>query len=502
MAWSRTHHVMTFYVPPAVPYLPSQWPLSMPVPYNPCLPFQGIGFGVALPQSAYMETPGFVVFPAQLPLRDHRAPNSHYPPSQRFRCQAFSAEKEMVSLGVQTETPFLGWSDPQFSKNIECAGSDSGRGTACSNSTPASSPTFGVCLQERAQMKTTADVRCAPGSACVVGIANGWRQICTPLNELPAGEPYGDGNLVEHDAYPSEGLVPVYASSAHESNLCMDSGKQGEQQSPSCPRVQLGQVLPPSSMDVLHSGCEASQVMLKSATSQQGEEPNKVADYIEENTFKIIKLPFSIQYMVDFKKMANQSMWSESVAIYVPSSEWTLQNELLLSEKEGNITVNDYSKSQDAVTLVGLNQDLPSKSQRESISSDSLPPCIPASSWLADMAGINHYSKLSLAVQEQECILRTPADMFTLRRQNQDSKSCKCYEVEKCKCKKLNWEGSCQSATCISAAKGHCVQCVTGRKIHYWAWKNTDSIQRQMVQSSSLMDRTCLSRAYMRSVPN
>ncbi|CAG5896082.1 unnamed protein product [Menidia menidia] len=110
------HHKPFFYMQPSQPFLPVQslqWPVPMPVSYNPYYGYSSLGYGLPMmhhyQQNPYMEPPGFIVPHTHLHLMDYRRMlNSQYYQtmayhSRRFRYQQNSTGKEMTNSEVQTE---------------------------------------------------------------------------------------------------------------------------------------------------------------------------------------------------------------------------------------------------------------------------------------------------------------------------------------------------------------------------------------------------------------
>ncbi|XP_043960955.1 uncharacterized protein LOC122824390 isoform X1 [Gambusia affinis] len=110
------HHKPFFYIQPSQQYLPMQslqWPVAMPMPYNPYYGYPGLGLGLPMmphyQPNPYMEPPGFVVPHTHLHLMDYRRmlnPQYYHTMAyhaRRFRYQHNSASKEMTSSEVQTE---------------------------------------------------------------------------------------------------------------------------------------------------------------------------------------------------------------------------------------------------------------------------------------------------------------------------------------------------------------------------------------------------------------
>uniref|UniRef100_A0A8C7HSW7 Uncharacterized protein n=1 Tax=Oncorhynchus kisutch TaxID=8019 RepID=A0A8C7HSW7_ONCKI len=117
----------------------------------------------------------------------------------------------------------------------------------------------------------------------------------------------------------------------------------------------------------------------------------------------------SFHYM-QIQQKANASVWSvQSLAPYVPSTEWLIQNGILDHEvsnaKESDANV---SRGHTASQLLAITE----RSQRLSLSSvDTLPPYVPFSCLLADM-GKMYYRKHQLGTAEHKQVFSTPMDKF------------------------------------------------------------------------------------------
>ncbi|KAJ8393703.1 hypothetical protein AAFF_G00057560 [Aldrovandia affinis] len=147
------------------------------------------------------------------------------------------------------------------------------------------------------------------------------------------------------------------------------------------------------------------------------------ANSVKNVHFKILRLPFEMQYLEDLRKL-EESVWSvESLVPYVPSAEWMVQHRFVEPEAAAESSVVEVPME----TSTSQSEALPSletsrevavvqnRSQQESLSSlDSLPPYLPSTSWLADFGNVYYYSKLPLNVQEQVTIVGAPADQLAV----------------------------------------------------------------------------------------
>ncbi|XP_062377655.1 uncharacterized protein buc2l [Sardina pilchardus] len=134
-----------FYVQPAQPYMPYQWP----VPYNPYCGFPGMGYPPMgfppFPPSPYVDAPGYIMPHSQLHMVDYRRMmNPHMAPTvayqaRRFRYQHTTNPRVMISSEVQTDpTVGQGQSPIRSTSNGGPTNCESGRGT-CSTGTASTS---------------------------------------------------------------------------------------------------------------------------------------------------------------------------------------------------------------------------------------------------------------------------------------------------------------------------------------------------------------------------
>ncbi|XP_041924726.1 uncharacterized protein buc2l [Alosa sapidissima] len=138
-----------FYVQPAQPYMPYQWP----IPYNPYCGFPGMGYPPMgfppFPPSPYVDAPGYIMPHSQLHLVDYRRMmNPHMAPTvayqaRRFRYQHTTNPRVMISSEVQTD-PTHGQSPIRSTSNGGPNGPtncESGRDTCYTGSTSTSTST-------------------------------------------------------------------------------------------------------------------------------------------------------------------------------------------------------------------------------------------------------------------------------------------------------------------------------------------------------------------------
>ncbi|KAJ8276894.1 hypothetical protein GJAV_G00069090 [Gymnothorax javanicus] len=455
---------------PSQPLYPYQWP--MPMPYNPYCGFPGLGYGMVMapfPPNPYMEAPGYILPHAQLHLADYRRMvNPHFPPTvayhaRRFRYQQNGAPRETTNSEVQTETLLLSRSD---SHNLDpCpgsdppAGSDSGRGSSCTNasspsqnpcpekpeclnpeSTPPPVPTCSaahktsyICRSEEVRIECEA----SPSGLKIIQS----HETAAESSAVAAAAPSGD--LVQCDTWSvssAEGVIPLYRSSVHEGAVSSD---------PSCPTPEEQCIT--AFPDILMMGGSPSQdkdrdcaepvtkpsasepvdkMVIPSCRVELQEDCERDCDDHTANStklnFKILRLPFELQYLEDLRKL-EESVWSvESLMPYVPSTEWMIQHGFMQPEKMvAEVPMETSSNHMEAIRSPETIQDMAvvqERDPRESTSSvDSLPPYVPSASWLADFGNVYYYSKLPLNVQERLSIMGTPADQLVAKKSSEKS---------------------------------------------------------------------------------
>lgn len=122
------------------------------------------------------------------------------------------------------------------------------------------------------------------------------------------------------------------------------------------------------------------------------------------------------EYAPVFKK-ANESVWSvESLAAYVPSTEWMIQNGLLDPETVAK-KVSDTTDSQSVLSNQVMSLMEESHSQMYSASSiDSLPTYVPSASWLADVGNVYYHSMVPSCSLENVNAFSTPMDKLSPRK--------------------------------------------------------------------------------------
>ncbi|KAJ8376889.1 hypothetical protein SKAU_G00074690 [Synaphobranchus kaupii] len=420
------------------------------------------------PPTPTWNRPVYIVPHAQLHLADYRRMvNPHFPPTvayhaRRFRYQQNGAPRETINSEVQTEPPPLSRSGSRESDpcpgSDRLAESDSGRGSSCTN---ASSSSQIPCCEKPERLDSKAMPPPAPTRAATpkggyVCQAEEVRIECAgstsalkivrsheTTTEVAAAAP--DGNLARCDVWSvssAEGVIPLYRSSVHEGDIVTrdepfpgaeeqypdillmgGSPSRGEDLPPLRECEALTQPLASDPMgEAVTPACGSELLRVAERDHQDGD---RAANSVKNVHFKILRLPFEVQYLEDLRKL-EESVWSvESLMPYVPSTEWMIQQGLMQPEKIAVEVPTEISTSQlEAIPSLETSQEVamvPGRSQRESVSSvDSLPPYLPSASWLADFGNVYYYSKLPLSVQERLSIVGTPADQVVSRKKSEN----------------------------------------------------------------------------------
>ncbi|XP_023671927.2 uncharacterized protein [Paramormyrops kingsleyae] len=387
-----TRHVVPFYMHPSPPYLPCQYPVPIPIPCSPHFGLPTMGLGMAMLPNPYMDVPGYVLQSSQFPLTDFRQvvdPSlmNLYP--QRFR-PPNPGSTQVVSSGVQTEPPAA----VKHVTNSDMK-SESGRGTDCAASgspltSPGSSPQTSVYLQPDNQAclgnegyVTQEDIRRACGEILPKGVC-----LHVPLAGMSALTGSASAHSAQGDCGPADGAAFAYRPPLHSSSHCTDADVGGRQ----VPGVLAQEESQSSSLeDHERKGASApdlSPVHVKSSVWEKEEEEEQASD-AEDEMFKIVRLPFDGQFVAAWREMAEQSVWSVgSLPSLVPSPQW-LARHGLASGENGSADAEACavcSKPGEDVSLVVA---VTEERQRFSTSSDSLPPYVPAASWLSEFRHVH-----------------------------------------------------------------------------------------------------------------
>ena len=118
-----------------------------------------------------------------------------------------------------------------------------------------------------------------------------------------------------------------------------------------------------------------------------------------------------------FKRKMNESIWSvESLAPYVPSQDWMMQNGLLAPEVIIEEILEDVQKSGPSTQI--CNQTVHSRARRLSrtfsLSAEAPPMYIPPASWLADQHDLNHSNTFPLTTK-QDVDTSAPSETFNMQ---------------------------------------------------------------------------------------
>nr|XP_023671926.1 uncharacterized protein LOC111846196 isoform X1 [Paramormyrops kingsleyae] len=297
---------------------------------------------------------------------------------------------QVVSSGVQTEPPAA----VKHVTNSDMK-SESGRGTDCAASgspltSPGSSPQTSVYLQPDNQAclgnegyVTQEDIRRACGEILPKGVC-----LHVPLAGMSALMGSAGAHSAQGDCGPADGAAFAYRPPLHSSSHCTDADVGGRQ----VPGVLAQEESQSSSLeDHERKGASApdlSLVHVKSSVWEKEEEEEQASD-AEDEMFKIVRLPFDGQFVAAWREMAEQSVWSVgSLPSLVPSPQW-LARHGLASGENGSADAEACavcSKPGEDVSLVVA---VTEERQRFSSSSDSLPPYVPAASWLSEFRHVH-----------------------------------------------------------------------------------------------------------------
>ncbi|XP_062337952.1 uncharacterized protein buc2l isoform X2 [Osmerus eperlanus] len=541
-----------FYMqpPPMPPLMHYQWP--MPIPYNPYSGFPGMGYGMVMPQfppTAFMEPPGYVLPHAQLHPADYRRvlqppyhqSAAHYQnltqnPNRRFHFQQNPGylPRETVSSEVQTEpmVPDVRKASPAFGNKDPMAGSDSGRGTSSSApSSPGSSEgKAGSCPEEERNSvpsSTSKALFLDKGRSKGVGAPTGRKKSQSRRISIEALARVGaDLGHFDMSVCSTDSMVPVCSSSNRDDDviegrrvsfpdiLMGGVGSPAVTKTPDVPRCEHKEPQEEEEKeecDLISEDCDSPEDC--DLTPEDGdftpENCNVVMDEMVNSHSKILKLPFKLhEYIlgprkvdesvwsveslapyipttewliqngllnpenvpqlapynpstewliqndlpdpenvpqrvletsdqddtvlqqksfeyVQFKKIADESVWSvDSLAPYVPSADWLIQND---SQNYENVIKEKESDATDSSQTQLLKRMMAAKESRQKLlfsesSMDSLPPYVPSASWLADQGNVYYCSKLRLSSQQDVNVFLSSSDKHGLyRRPNMES---------------------------------------------------------------------------------
>ncbi|KAI4885274.1 hypothetical protein NFI96_013682, partial [Prochilodus magdalenae] len=444
-----------FCVPPSQPYLPYQWP--MPVPYVPYGGFPGMGYGMVVPPfppASYMEPPGYMLPHAQLHMTDYRRMMAPHPApamayqARRFRYQHTTPSgRVMVSSEVQTDP--VGTASPQRDRSGATSShtsSDSGKSLGCSSnlSSPIPHADASVCPEEACGTDTVGGASKVPSAVPNSEILYQAEEVRIECSGTRAGlkiihakettELASSGELLQCNmgtVHSTEDVVlrcyqPLPFGENKPREPSDDLDHSDEQYLPGCPDILMTGVCPSSGSLEESDGAPAEPVNSTEihTVAVQGDPglvkcEDGLCGSSKNVHFKILRLPFDLHCLDELRQM-EASVWSvESLVPYVPSTEWMLQNGLLTPQKPSLATVMEVPSEvaleapQTAAEAASTPQEnlqaermIELDGQDSMTSLESLPPYLPAASWLADFSNV-YYSKLSSNAQQQPGNLST-----------------------------------------------------------------------------------------------
>ncbi|XP_041697135.1 uncharacterized protein LOC121534626 [Coregonus clupeaformis] len=395
-----------FYVQPMQPPPPPLYHYQWPMPYNPYSGFPGMGYGMPgmvmppFPPHPYMEAPGYFLPHAQLHPAEYR--RYQFPPAAMVyqnhnnRSRTFyqnTTPRETVNSEVQTEPP------PEAEKDCApsaapLAGSDSGRGTDSTNSTTPSSPSSNAEKQRCPEEEPNSPIASKTGfQGMVRGQGTGTDPPAgtktihsrrTSIEEL--GKPvHGGGHLVHHvwSVCSADGMVPMCSSSDQEDEVIMAERRV----SSSFPDVLMGGGSPSSKME---GAPKCGQTLTQEMTHENTTEGYNVVmtgscegfPNLENGHYKILKLPFIFHDLMTESKVNESVRSMESMAPYVPSTEWLIQNELMEPEDVAQESSEKVSDDQSQMSF--HYRQVPEKLNESVWSVQSLAPYIPSKELLVE----------------------------------------------------------------------------------------------------------------------
>ncbi|XP_066522010.1 uncharacterized protein buc2l [Hoplias malabaricus] len=440
-----------FYVPSSQPYLPYQWP--MPMPYVPYGGFPGMGYGMVVPPfppASYLDAPGYILPHAQLHMVDYRrmaAP--HMAPAMAYQARRFRYQQTtpsgrvMVSSEVQTE-PVGTESLHECKSTSPQINSESGRGTGSSSNISSPRPhadSSAACPEDACRIppnKAHADEVSSTSNISVPNSeilfqAEEVRIECSGtssglkiIHAKETTELASKGELLQCNrgsVHTAEDVVlrcyrPLHfeENKQRETSDCLNNSN--EQYLPACPDILMMGSCTSSGSPEGSDGTPAEPGnSTEIHTLAVPGDPSLVKtedDLCGKNVhFKILRLPFDLQCLDELRQM-EASVWSvESLLPYVPSTEWMIQNGLLTPQKPTMATVMEVPSevqlevNQNPVETASVPQEnlqaervIELDGQDSMTSLESLPPYLPAASWLADFSNV-YYSKLTSDMQQQ-----------------------------------------------------------------------------------------------------
>ncbi|XP_029914864.1 uncharacterized protein LOC115364431 [Myripristis murdjan] len=166
-------------------------------------------------------------------------------------------------------------------------------------------------------------------------------------------------------------------------------------------------------------------------------ESQRVPDADQENSESLLlektteSLPDQVSSRyIQIKRKLNESVWSvESLAPYIPSQDWLIQNGVI----EPDVIIEEIAANDENGALSMQNDSAIDKMKNERkghtqvfhrLSSDSLPVIVSPSRWLGDRCKVNCHNRFPLASQQNiDAVFSTPAE--TLNAEKRPEMQCK-----------------------------------------------------------------------------
>lgn len=389
-----------------------------------------------------LEVPGYMIPHAQLPILDYRRMTPHVAPTiahhtHRSHFQnSVPVGRVMVSSEVQTE-PLCHSIDSHGHAARSQTCSESGRGTGCGSpvsTSPCSSDNKSVACPEGTSTMTqncnaTNTIDITGLSAVPKSEVLQAERVQIKCNEMPSGlKVFQNMELVSQNETDLLQCSLASVQSSEDVVLCsyqslaVRKDKQKVEAGmlrysskhclPACTEVTVVRTSPSCRTFKTYPKPSRSVVTQSLKAKKKSEMPFHTEVKEDGNSsnvpFKIMRLPFDIQYH-DQPCQLEASIWSvESLMPYVPANEWMVENGFLTPQKplSPQIKFSDVlskpNQSYTNVIPVGENQQTGASTKREdSISSlKAHSPYRPSTSWLADFGNVYYYSKLPIVQQQ------------------------------------------------------------------------------------------------------
>ncbi|XP_077061968.1 uncharacterized protein LOC143714620 [Siphateles boraxobius] len=444
----QLHQNQPFYVPNIQPLFPYQW--SMPTPYAPYGGFHGLDYGMMpllLPPPC-LEVPGYMISHAQLPILDYRRMTPHVAPTiahQTHRSHfqnSVPVGRVMVSSEVQTE-PLCHSIDSHGHAARSQTCSESGRGSGCGSpvsTSPCSSdnklvacPEGTSTLTQNCNATNTIDLTglSAVPKSEVLQAERG--QI--KCNEMPSGlKIFQNMELVSQNETDLLQCSLASVQSSEDVVLCsyqslavrndkrkVEAGMlrySSKHCIPVCTEVTVLRTSPSCSTFKTYPKPSRSVVIQSLKAKKKSEMPFHTEVKKDGNSsnvpFKILRLPFDIQYHNQPCQL-EASIWSvESFIPYVPSREWMIENGLLTPQKPLSPLIepsHSISKLNCVPVAQNLRTDastkyhgLPHQLETSIWSVESLMPYVPSSEWMTENGLLTPQTPLSPLIEPSDII--------------------------------------------------------------------------------------------------